>query len=65
MVTNFGQAQLLVNFVCSARARGLDISRLLLFATDRETSKLAESLGIPVFLDEAVRGLSGSASLAA
>jgi hypothetical protein len=56
MVTNFGQAQLLVNFVCSARARGLDISRLLLFATDRETSKLAESLGIPVFLDEAIFG---------
>jgi Nucleotide-diphospho-sugar transferase len=49
MVCNFGQSELLFNFVCSAQARGLDLSNVLLFATDIDTSKLAESLGIAVF----------------
>lgn len=49
MVCNFGQSELLVNFVCSARARGLDLSTILLFATDSDVSELAKSLGIAVF----------------
>jgi Nucleotide-diphospho-sugar transferase len=49
MVCNFGQSELLVNFVCSARARGLDLANVLLFATDTDTSQLAKSLGIAVF----------------
>jgi hypothetical protein len=47
MVCNFGQSELFLNFVCSARARGLDdLSHVLLFATDTEMYDLATSLGI-------------------
>lgn len=49
MVCNFGQSELLFNFVCSARARGLDLSKILLFATDTDISDLAKALGIAVF----------------
>lgn len=54
MVCNFGQAELLMNFVCHARSRQLDLSHILLFATDMETKELAESLGISVWYDEEV-----------
>jgi len=37
MVTNAGQLHLWINFVCSARARRLDLSHILLFATDATT----------------------------
>jgi hypothetical protein len=43
MVANHGQSQFFINFVCAAKSRGLDISRILLFATDQETYHLAES----------------------
>jgi hypothetical protein len=49
MVCNFGQSELLFNFVCSARARRLDLSHVLLFATDSDIADLAKSLGIAVF----------------
>lgn len=52
MIVNFGQSELLVNFVCAARSRNLDISSLLVFATDMETKELAESLELTVFFDE-------------
>ena len=47
MVCNFGQSDLLVNFVCSANARNLDLSRLILFATDIDTYQLCQDLHIP------------------
>ena len=49
MVCNFGQSELLVNFVCAARSRGLDLSRIVLFATDKDIIGVAEALGIHVF----------------
>lgn len=52
MVSNFGQSELLVNFVCSARSRQLDISSVLVFATDLETKALAESLGLAAYYDK-------------
>jgi len=55
MVCNHGQSPLLLNFACSCRARGLDISNILLFATDRQTLELAESLGMTAYFDEKVR----------
>lgn len=55
MVTNFGQSELLVNHVCAAKSRNLDISSILVFATDMETKELAEELGLTVFYDEPVR----------
>lgn len=54
MICNHGQSELFINFVCSARSRNLDTSRILLFATDIETKELAEALGIATFYDEKV-----------
>ena len=55
LVCNHGQSELLLNFVCAAKAKGFDLSAVLLFATDEETKELAESLGITVFYDFEVR----------
>ena len=54
MVCNNGQSELLMNFVCSVRARGLDFSQVLVFATDEETKALAEGMGLTAFFDEIV-----------
>lgn len=48
-VVNFGQAELLFNFVCNARAKELDVSNILVFATDKETYDLVDALGLNVF----------------
>jgi hypothetical protein len=54
MVCNFGQSELLLNFICNAKAKGLDISSVLVFTTDLETQQLVDSLGMGVstFYDE-------------
>ena len=44
-----------MNFVCSAKARNLDLSPILVFATDEETKELAEGLGLTAFFDKTVR----------
>jgi len=49
MVCNFGQAELLMNFVCSSRARGMDIYQVLVFATDEDVAGVAKGLGLNVF----------------
>lgn len=54
MVCNLGQSELLMNFACAARPRGLDLSQVLVFATDLETKALAEGLGLAAFYDELV-----------
>ena len=54
MTCNLGQVDLLINFVCSCRSRGFDISNLLLFATDRETHDIAIELGLASFYDKQV-----------
>jgi hypothetical protein len=54
MVTNFGQSELLVNFVCAARSRNLDTSSILVFATDNDIKELAEQLGLTAFFDDRV-----------
>lgn len=55
MVCNLGQSELLLNFVCAAKSRGIDLSAVLVFATDPETKELAEGLGLTAFYDEVVR----------
>ena len=52
MVCNFGQAELLMNFVCSSKSRGFDISNILVFTTDQETTDLAEALGLKAYFDK-------------
>lgn len=58
MVCNHGQSEVLMNFVCSSRSRGLDMSQILVFATDEETKELAEGLGLAAFYDHTVRTLT-------
>jgi Nucleotide-diphospho-sugar transferase len=52
MFSNFGQSELIANFCCSARARNLDLSSILFFATDHETKMLLKGLGLTVFYDK-------------
>ena len=57
MVCNTGQSDLLINFFCSADARGFgDVVRkkLLIFATDEGVLEIAKGLGVNVFYDEKV-----------
>lgn len=57
LVCNFGQSELLLNFVCAAKTRGLDLSHILVFATDVETRDLIAGISsgdgddIAVFYD--------------
>jgi len=55
MVCNFGQSQLLANFACSAKSKGIDVSNVLVFATDQETKDLAEAVGLTAFFEKRVR----------
>jgi len=52
MTCNMGQSELLMNFVCNAKAKGLDVSNVLIFPTDQETKDLAEGLGLATFHDK-------------
>ncbi|KAL7448519.1 hypothetical protein ACHAWC_003027 [Mediolabrus comicus] len=52
MTVNVGQSELLANFVCAARSRGLDISNVVVFPTDIESKTLAEGLGVTTYFDE-------------
>ena len=54
LTCNFGQSELLMNFVCSARARGFDLRNVLVFPTDLETNELAEGMGITTFYEEKI-----------
>jgi hypothetical protein len=54
MTCNMGQSELLMNFVCNAKSKGLDVSNVLVFPTDQETKDLAEGLGLATFYDEEV-----------
>jgi hypothetical protein len=54
MTCNMGQSELLMNFVCNAKAKGLDVSNVLVFPTDQETQDLAEGLGLATFYDKKV-----------
>jgi Nucleotide-diphospho-sugar transferase len=52
MVSNYGHSELLVNFVCHAKQRTLDLSMILVFATDIETYHLSLSLGLTTFFHD-------------
>jgi hypothetical protein len=64
MVCNYGQSELLINFVCSARRRrrhniknDIDLSHILVFTTDLETTNIVAALGLHYYYDERVRPL--------
>ena len=46
LVCNKGQSELFMNFICSVKARSLDISRIVLFATDQYTLELCQHMGL-------------------
>ena len=58
MTVNYGQSNLLTNFICAAKSRGLGLRRVLVFVTDEETKQLVESfsdeddLGVMVYYDK-------------
>jgi len=52
MTCNHGQSELLMNFACSARARGFDLKNILVFPTDKETKELADGMGFTTFYEE-------------
>ena len=52
MVCNFGQSELLMNFLCQAKARGFDISNLIVFATDQETYDMVKGMGVAAYYDK-------------
>lgn len=55
MVCNYGQSELLMNFVCAAKRRNLDVSNIIVFTTDQETTDIATSLGLAAYYDTRVR----------
>ena len=60
MVCNYGQSELLLNFICNANSKHLDLSNVLLFATDQETYDMATSLGLTSFYHPNMFGLNDS-----
>ncbi len=55
MTCNMGQSELLMNFVCNTKSKGLSLDNILVFPTDKATKELAEGLGLATFFDEKVR----------
>ena len=55
MVVNLGQIDLLINFVCSARNRQLDIGNVFVFAVDKECYEITKKIGLTSYYDERVR----------
>ena len=54
ITTNKGYSDLLMNFVCQARSRGINLNNVLVFATDQETKNLAEGMGLAAYYGEHV-----------
>ena len=56
MTVNHGQSDLLINFFCAAKSRGLDLHRVLVFVTDEESKQLVKAfskdLGAMVYYDK-------------
>jgi len=49
MTVNKGQSDLLMNFVCSAKARGFNLGNVIVFPTDTFSKDLAEGLGLAIY----------------
>lgn len=54
LTCNHGQSELLINFVCSSKARGFNLNNVLVFPTDMETKHLAEGMGLNTFYEESI-----------
>ena len=58
MLCNYGQAVLLNNFICSAQVRHINLSNLIVFTTDQETTDLVTAFGLTAYYDQGVRAFS-------
>lgn len=54
MFCNYGQAVLLNNFICTAQARNINLSNLIVFTTDQETTDMVASYGLTAYYDQGV-----------
>jgi hypothetical protein len=52
MVANLGHADLLINFVCNAKSKNLDLSNIVVFVTDKESYLIATGLGLAAYHDK-------------
>lgn len=52
LTVNSGQSELLSNFICAARSRGIDTGNVLVFPTDEGSYNLAQGLGVATYFDE-------------
>ena len=59
MTCNFGQSEHMLNFLCSAKRRGLDTSSIVVFAMDQGTDSLLKNVGgvTVVYLEQTFSGL--------
>lgn len=63
MTVNKGQSDLLMNFACSARARGFRLDNVIVFPTDMFSKDLAEGLGLATYYSHEVSIVRGIASI--
>jgi hypothetical protein len=63
MTVNKGQSELLMNFACSARARGFNIDNVIVFPTDIFSKELAEGLGLATYYSNEVSVFCGFTSI--
>ena len=63
MTVNRGQSDLLMNFVCSAKARGFNLDNVIVFPTDTFSRDLADSLGVATYYSHEVSALCHGAIL--
>lgn len=54
MTANFGQAELLTNFVCSSNSKGFNLSNVIVFATDTRAEKVSQGLGLETYYNQEV-----------
>ena len=54
MTVNKGQSELLMNFACSARARGFSLGNVIVFPTDVFSKDLSEGLGLATYYSHEV-----------
>lgn len=63
IIGNRGHTDLLANFVCANRARGLSLEGIVVFCTDQETCDIATALGMTAYYDNKVRRIKFLRSL--
>ena len=55
MTVNKGQSELLINFACSARARGFNLDNVIVFPTDKFSKDISDGLGLATYYSREVR----------